>query len=895
MIAFLCPHCGRKLKVKDEGAGRTVSCPHCAGALTIPRPVAAPVPVSRAPQSLTEAPTLPPADPIPAMTPEGDTHSDADPQSGPSVTEAAGAAPRPEDWTEFLGPAEGPGELGRLGPYRVLAVLGAGGMGVVYQAEDPHLQRLVALKALLPSLVSSLAARQRFLREAQSAAAIEHDHIVPIYQVGEDRGVPFLAMQFLRGETLDERLKRAEPLSLAEVLRVGREAAAGLAAAHKQGVIHRDVKPANLWLEAETGRVKLLDFGLARPVEAKARLTQTGDIIGTPAYMAPEQAAGKQLDARCDLFSLGCVLYRLCTGQPPFQGSDTLAMLVAVAADQPKEPREINLEVPTALSDLVMQMLAKRPEERPASARAVVEAIRAIEADLVPPTVPIPRPARPQPARAPVAKPAGTAPRRHRLGLVVAACLAVLLLSGVGYLTYRLSGRPAVDPEPGPQTEPVIHLFNGKDLTNFYTYFSTPRGGNALAARNNDPNQVFSVHDGLIHISGQEYGCLCTPEDYTNYRLLVEYRWGEKTWSPREGKARNGGVLLHGVGADGAVRSHFPESLKCQMLEGGTGTLYAFAGAGLPRFSAEAEKRNNVLWYKAGAPLSTIATPGGRLDPDYRVPPPEWKDVKGFRAPGDVEKPVGEWNQLECVCVGDHLTVLLNGQVVNVASHLSHTHGKIALLSEGAEVFFRTVDLQPLDGFQKTLPEEEKLWQALFTGKDLSGWDAKNVKPGNWGVNGGVLWTHGEKREWLTTDHEYADFELRLEYRMAKETDSGVVLRTPAKENPSEAGLEIQIINDPGFKGLKPDQTSGSLVGIVPSSEPDVRAPGEWNHMHITAQGRRVTVDLNGLRTLDADLDKFRAHGEIRPGLLGKPGRIGLQSHTSKCDFREIYVRPLPP
>jgi serine/threonine protein kinase len=203
-------------------------------------------------------------------------------------------------------------------------------MGVVFRAEDPQLQRLVALKAMLPSLAASESARQRFLREARAAAAFHHDHIVPVHQVGEDRGIPFLAMQFLEGEALDERLKREKKLPISEVLRIGREIALGLAAAHKRQMIHRDIKPANIWLEdlGERGlstprfRVKILDFGLARAAGEEGQLTQTGAIVGTPAYMAPEQAQSKSVDHRCDLFSLGCVLYRMAAGKQPFSGSD---------------------------------------------------------------------------------------------------------------------------------------------------------------------------------------------------------------------------------------------------------------------------------------------------------------------------------------------------------------------------------------------------------------------------------------------------------------------------------------------------------------------------------------------------------------------------------------------
>jgi WD40 repeat protein len=282
------------------------------------------------------------------------------------------SATQPE--LDFLAPAQQADELGRMGPYRVLAVLGRGGMGMVFRAEDPALGRLVALKVMLPSLGASASARQRFLREARAMAAVKHDHIVSIYQVGEERGVPFLAMEFLEGEALDQRLEREGKLPAAEVVRIGREAARGLAAAHARGLVHRDIKPGNLWLEAGSGRVKILDFGLARPSGAERgqeRLTQDGAIIGTPAYMAPEQVSGKQTDARSDLFSLGCVLYQMCIGRTPFKGSDMVSLLMAVATEQPRAPRELDPGVPAPLSNLVMRLLAKDRGERPQSAAAV--------------------------------------------------------------------------------------------------------------------------------------------------------------------------------------------------------------------------------------------------------------------------------------------------------------------------------------------------------------------------------------------------------------------------------------------------------------------------------------------------------------------------------------------
>jgi hypothetical protein len=315
----------------------------------------------------------------------------------------------------LLGPAEAAGEMGRLGPYRVLRVLGYGGMGIVFLAEDPRLRRPVALKAMRSRLSADAAARARFIREGWAAAAVEHEHVVAIHHVGEDRGVPYLAMQLLHGETLDARLLRVGRPPLAEALRIGREVAAGLAAAHAQGLIHRDIKPANIWLEADDDRVKIVDFGLARAAVESVHLTQTGAIVGTPGYMAPEQARGRSLDARCDLFSLGCVLYRMCYGEAPFAGKDRLSTLLAVVRHQPRPPRRAQPEAPPELSHLIMRLLAKDPTRRPPSAREVVAALEEIE--------------RPTPR-----------PTRRRPWLPAVATAALLLLAALGAVACWLAG-----------------------------------------------------------------------------------------------------------------------------------------------------------------------------------------------------------------------------------------------------------------------------------------------------------------------------------------------------------------------------------------------------------------------------------------------------------------------
>jgi serine/threonine protein kinase len=280
----------------------------------------------------------------------------------------------------FLAPPEAPDELGRLGGYRVLRVLGQGGMGIVFEAEERQPLRRVALKVMQPELArQEQAARRRFLHEGDAAASVEHERVVPIFRVDEAGGVPFLVMPLLPGESLEQRLQRQPRLPVAEVLRVGREAAEGLAAAHQKGLVHRDVKPANIWLREPGGSVVLLDFGLARSWQERG-LTEAGMIVGTRAYLSPEQAAGEPADQRSDLFSLGCVLYRLCTGRLPFPGPGVLRSSETEALGRLRPPSEVDGAVPPGLSALVMRLLAWKPEDRPASAAAVVQALRELEA-----------------------------------------------------------------------------------------------------------------------------------------------------------------------------------------------------------------------------------------------------------------------------------------------------------------------------------------------------------------------------------------------------------------------------------------------------------------------------------------------------------------------------------
>ncbi len=290
-----------------------------------------------------------------------------------------------DELLKLLGPTDDPRMLGRLGTYEVLGVLGRGGMGIVFKAFDAPLNRYVAIKMLLPHLAASGAARKRFEREGQAAAAVIDDHVLPIYAVSKWQNIPYLVMQYSSGNNLQRRIDVDGPLDVKEILRIGMQTARGLAAAHAQGLVHRDVKPSNMLLDGTVERVMLTDFGLARAVD-DASITRTGTIAGTPQYMSPEQARGKSVDARSDLFGLGCVLYAMCTGHPPFRAESSYAILRLITDEEPRPIREINADIPDWLCSIISKLMSKKADERYRNAEEVAELLEQCLAHVQQPT-----------------------------------------------------------------------------------------------------------------------------------------------------------------------------------------------------------------------------------------------------------------------------------------------------------------------------------------------------------------------------------------------------------------------------------------------------------------------------------------------------------------------------
>lgn len=482
--------------------------------------------------------------------------------------------------------------LGRLADYLVLECVGRGGMGVVFRARDEKLQREVALKVMAPALVADNAARQRFLREARAAAGVNHPHVVTVHAVDEVRRLPYLVMEFVEGESLQQRLDRAGPLSVDELIRVGCQIAQGLRAAHASGVVHRDVKPANVLLEAHSDCVKLTDFGLARSLDGSS-LTRSGLVIGTPEFLAPEQVEGRPIDHRADLFSLGSVLYVGGTGRLPFSGNSLMATLGRICSATPEPMQTLNPAVPDGLASLVQKLHEQDPALRPENAHAVVDALQgqvtshSRDATPPPPPLVVARPrtiARPRKSIATFSLATWVAG-----GFAVLTMLAVAYWLGGGWATQRQAvaernERGEVPQNPLPRGEvPRSELGQDEVVQREATpslstaRSSLPTTPRALAAADGDELQALLEREGDLEVTLTGDGPYLMPAMVVEDRRVelragsgvVPRLWFELSEDPAI-FVDNGQLALEGVVLEcGAGDEEFEEPPALLVLEEG--------------------------------------------------------------------------------------------------------------------------------------------------------------------------------------------------------------------------------------------------------------------------------------------------------------------------------------
>lgn len=788
------------------------------------------------PDSLLDRPVVSSPDPALAATrafvPADET------QSHPASDEVD------DESLSFLAPSARPDSLGKIGQYEVLEVLGKGGFGIVFRAFDDKLQRVVAVKMMAPSLATTSPARKRFLREARSSAAVRHENVVQVYAV-EEQPLPHLVMEFVPGETLQQRLDRTGPLDAAEVVRIGRQIAEGLEAAHATGLIHRDIKPSNILVDSgPAATVKITDFGLARAAD-DASLTRSGVVAGTPMYMAPEQAKGETLDHRADLFSLGSVMYVMATGRPPFRASTTLAVLKRVAEDEPRPIREIIPEVPEWLCRIVDKLHTKEPSERFSSAKEVAEVLGDCVQQV---TV---HGAVKDFAHIPGGKPAvkGWTPKAWipewmrqngiylLLQLLITACVAFF---GV-YLSFYYFPTPAPLGEEG----------------------STP----VTWGRVEDPNgdSRFRESNGRLSITtmGNRFGSGQTKRTVNQPRVVREVQGdfeARVTVLPfppiqesRQEHVGAGFVLGHDIRELRLlVARHVSNKSHGPMVE-----YDNFSPANLKQLS--------------------VPVPDGPIHLRIRR---IGRTVELSYSTDDLT-----WNQL---AEESNLSIPEKTEI-GVAVTSIWKNGRYSYTGE-----FERFEI-------KELPTNgsETGFVPLFNGKDTTGWKTHSEQPGSWVVRDGILIGSTKQSHLFTERSDFANFHLRAEAMLNQGGDSGFRIRTPfelqkglkAWQTMPVGGYEAEFNKFSGataksgsiWKVLKfPD----APVSLFAAPDDSHVAAGEWVRYEVIANGNRIITKINGAEVANC----------VDPENSYRAGHLALQcfSAATTVRFRKIEIQELP-
>ncbi len=845
-----------------------------------------------------------------------------------------------------LSPSHRPDSLGRIDHYEILRVLGKGGFGTVFKAFDEKLHRMVAIKVLAPELAASGTAKARFLREARAVAAVNHEHVVGTYAIGEEP-IPYFVMEYVEGQTLQEKIDKSGPLRLDEILRIAPQIAEGLAAAHKHGLMHRDIKPGNILLENGVERVKITDFGLARAVD-DASVTQSGVVAGTPMYMAPEQARGEPLDHRADLFSLGSVLYVMCTGRPPFRAETTLAVLKRVAEDEPRAIREIVPEVPEWFCRIVEKLHAKNPAERFQSAKEVGEVLADCEkqwqahAELG------------DYSRIPGGKPTAAASRPEPRKAAVVAVLLVLFFSVIFVVELWKSGRLSsnwpllptalgagifASSAPAFLRNPRSRLFRrllavsaplilGGLAWAVYSWVTpTPHG--VLTIRTYEPGLVVTVDGravaidritGVTDFSGSTNIGLPPGEHriqaYKDGQLVFEDAFTLASRETREIDIRKPPPTALTPNNDGWVQLFNGKDLTgWQPLPGGKGTWVVkdriLVGKGqsaflradkgpLTDFHLRMEARHVIgegaLIVREQSPdvvgagyEVTLANNGkGNLNTGSVAIKINKTTISGFEEqPAELTK-LGEWFTLDVIVNGNQIRTFVNGkQAVNfVDAYKDYTKGFISLnvgtQDDEGELHVRKIEI-------KDLPPEEAGWEQLVNGKDIRGWHGDfNL----WSVEDGVLVRN--KKTIAARDGRdlkrlpsVGDFELKFQAKNESDANLvGVLFR-------GEAGVVLS----PGksLGGFTPNfrTLDKNLKAAKNADELKKALRPDFNDYYIKCQDKHVSVRVNGVTTIDEAFPELADEGLIT--LRVQNAESFMAGPVGKVFFRDMQFRALPP
>jgi uncharacterized protein (TIGR03067 family) len=791
---------------------------------------------------------------------------DAQSQGTPLETEAlVSSAPRPTvlsgqagaDDLSYLAPPAQSGNLGRLDHYEILEIIGKGGFGTVFKARDEKLDRLVAIKVLTPALAGSGTARRRFIREAKAAAALKNDHVIAIHAVDGDGPVPYLVMELISGVSLQDKLDAKGPLEVKEVLRIGNQIACGLAAAHGQGLVHRDIKPANILLENGVERVKITDFGLARAVD-DASVTQSGTVAGTPMFMSPEQAEGIAIDHRSDLFSLGTVLYAMCTGHPPFRASGTHAVLKRVIEETPRPIREINPDIPDWLEGIVAKLHAKQPEDRYQTAKEVAEVLGQ--------------------ALAHVQQPAHTA-------------APVVPQSATGW---QVGDRVLAPWEAGwLYVATVEQIKDDSVLVSFCDGHS-----DWIKAANVRPLDLDKGSRVWAWWSGPYYPGTVT--ERKGYSVHIAYDDGDEEWTELS-------YIRVPAGASTSAPPTAPSVVPSEADLQRAGEIFA----------TTLRPGVAVLWQSTWIGLAIGVLLGWGLGfIDRRLLP--WdvgaEDVL-FGLPVGLLQGAALGAFLGTL-VGLARWVLLlriSWEIRNGLRSRDGVRGPLPAMTPAARrfvwtgfglVFAVSVGIFALVVITKELwrggrpnsknvEELEPGWLWLFNGTDLSGWKKDPQHPGNWHVEEGNLVGQGHSSLLFSLRGDYEHFHLRAVAKVDAGASAGLAFRTrfgtTVVENRLEfSGYQVQIS---GRKGAA--VPTGSLLAFGPqtTAKTELVEPGAWFTLEVLALGPRIVIKVNQQTTVDfvdTNADRVtKGHIALVVSDLG--------GDESIVRFKKIEIHNLPP